>query len=43
LADKPHLFTRRLGGRRSIPRLPALLDCVRGRPIVSAGMIAKEL
>lgn len=37
------LLVRKLGGRRSTSRLPALLDYVLTRPIVSAGMIAKEL
>ncbi|MDP3254708.1 helix-turn-helix domain-containing protein, partial [Bosea sp. (in: a-proteobacteria)] len=30
-------------GRRSTSRLPALIDYVLARPIVSAGMIAQEL
>lgn len=37
------LLARKLGGRRSTSRLPALLDYVLTRPIASAGMIAKEL
>lgn len=37
------LLTRKLDGRRSTSRLPALLDYVLTRPIVSAGMIAEEL
>ncbi|MGM7319835.1 helix-turn-helix domain-containing protein, partial [Idiomarina sp. ST10R2A5] len=37
------LLARKLDGRRSTSRLPALLDYVLTRPIVSAGMIAKEL
>jgi len=37
------LLARKLGGRRSTSRLPALLDYVLTRPIVSAGMIAEEL
>ncbi|HEV2575461.1 MAG TPA: RHE_PE00001 family protein [Beijerinckiaceae bacterium] len=37
------LLTRKLAGRRSTSRLPALLDYVLTRPIVSAGMIAEEL
>lgn len=37
------LLTRKLDGRRSTSRLPALLDYVLTRPIVSAGMIAAEL
>jgi hypothetical protein len=37
------LLARKLGGRRSTSSLPALLDYVLTRPIVSAGMIAAEL
>jgi hypothetical protein len=37
------LLGRKLKGRRSTSRLPALLDYVLTRPIVSAGMIAEEL
>lgn len=37
------LLTRKLAGRRSTSRLPALLDYVLTRPIISAGMIAEEL
>ncbi|OPH81344.1 RHE_PE00001 family protein [Nitrobacter vulgaris] len=37
------LLARKLAGRRSTSRLPALLDYVLTRPIVSAGMIAEEL
>jgi hypothetical protein len=37
------LLVRKLAGRRSTSRLPALLDYVMTRPIVSAAMIAKEL
>ena len=37
------LLGRKLAGRRSTSRLPALLDYVLSRPIVSAGMIAEEL
>ena len=37
------LLARKLAGRRSTSRLPALLDYVLTRPIVSAGMIAQEL
>lgn len=37
------LLARKLDGRRSTSRLPALLDYVLTRPIVSAGMIAQEL
>ena len=34
---------RKLAGRRTTSNLPALLDYVLTRPIVSAGMIAAEL
>lgn len=37
------LLTHKLEGRRSTSRLPALLDYVLTRPVVSAGMIAEEL
>ena len=37
------LLARKLDGRRSTSKLPALLDYVLTRPIVSAGMIAAEL
>lgn len=37
------LLARKLDGRRSTSRLPALIDYVLTRPIVSAAMIAKEL
>ncbi|KIU54164.1 helix-turn-helix domain-containing protein, partial [Bradyrhizobium elkanii] len=37
------LLARKLDGCRSTSRLPALLDYVLTRPIVSAGMIAEEL
>lgn len=37
------LLARKLAGRRSTSRLPALLDYVLTRPVVSAGMIAGEL
>lgn len=37
------LLARKLVGRRSTSRLPALLDYVLTRPIASAGMIAEEL
>src|SRR6202048_2506757 len=37
------LLARKLNGRRSTSRLPALLDYVLSRPLVSAGMIAEEL
>jgi hypothetical protein len=37
------LLARKLAGRRSTSRLPALLDYVLTRPIASAGMIAAEL
>jgi hypothetical protein len=38
-----HLLARKRDGRRVTSRLPALLDYVLIRPIVSAGMIAAEL
>ncbi|MEO6382241.1 MAG: RHE_PE00001 family protein [Nitrobacter sp.] len=37
------LLARKLDGRRSTSRLPALLDYALSRPIVSAGMIARAL
>ncbi len=37
------LLGRRLQGRRSTSSLPQLIDYVLSRPLVSAGMIAKEL
>ncbi len=37
------LLARKLVGRRTTSRLPALLDYMLARPIASAGMIAKEL
>ncbi len=37
------ILARKLDGRRSTSRLPALLDYVLMRPVVSAGMIAEEL
>lgn len=37
------LLIRKLAGRRSTSKLPALIDYVLTRPIVSAGMIANEL
>ena len=37
------LLARKLAGRRATSRLPALLDYVLARPVVSAGMIADEL
>jgi hypothetical protein len=37
------LLARKLGGRRSTSRSPALLDYLLTRPIASAGMIAEEL
>ena len=37
------LLARKLTGRRATSRLPALLEYVMTRPIVSAGMIAEEL
>jgi hypothetical protein len=38
-----NLLARKLAGRRATSNLPALLDYVLTRPIVSAGMIADEL
>jgi uncharacterized protein DUF1612/DNA binding protein with HTH domain len=38
-----NLLVRKLAGRRATSKLPALLDYVLTRPIVSAGMIATEL
>ncbi|CAD5291782.1 conserved hypothetical protein [Bosea sp. 62] len=38
-----NILARKLDGRRSTSRLPALLDLVLSRPVVSAGMIADEL
>ncbi|WP_375144129.1 RHE_PE00001 family protein [Bradyrhizobium sp. Ash2021] len=38
-----NLLARKLAGRRATSNLPALLDYVLTRPIVSAGMIAQEL
>jgi hypothetical protein len=37
------LLLRKLSGRRSTSKLPALIDYVLSRPVVSAGMIAEEL
>ena len=37
------VLTRKLAGRRASSHLPALIDYVLSRPIVSAGMVAKEL
>ncbi len=37
------LLLRKLDGRRSTSRLPELIEFVISRPLVSAGMIAKEL
>jgi hypothetical protein len=37
------LLARKLVGRRTTSKLPALLDYILTRPIASAGMIAKEL
>lgn len=37
------LLLRKLTGRRSTSKLPALVDFVLSRPVVSAGMIAEEL
>ena len=41
--DQRTLLARKLDGRRATSKLPALLDYVLTRPIVSAGMIAAEL
>ena len=41
--DQRNLLARKLAGRRATSKLPALLDYVLTRPIVSAGMIAEEL
>lgn len=38
-----NLLACKLQGRRSTSRLPALLDYVLSRPVVSAGMVAEEL
>jgi len=38
-----NLLARKLTGRRATSKLPALLDYVLTRPIVSAGMISAEL
>jgi hypothetical protein len=37
------LLARKLIGRRTTSKLPALIDYVLSRPVVSAGMIAREL
>ena len=37
------LLLRKLDGRRSTSRLPELIEFVLSRPLISAGMIAKEL
>jgi hypothetical protein len=37
------LLERKLAGRRKHSKLPALVDLVLARPLVSAGMIAEEL
>ena len=37
------LLRRKLDGRRSSSKLPALIDLVVSRPLVSAGMIGKAL
>jgi hypothetical protein len=37
------LLERKLSGRRKHSKLPALVDFVLARPLVSAGMIAAEL
>ena len=34
---------RKLAGRRSTSKLPALIDLVMARPVVSTGMVAKAL
>jgi hypothetical protein len=39
----PAVLEKKLDGRRSSSRLPGLLDYVLSRPIVSAGMIVREL
>src|SRR4029450_5389573 len=38
-----HLLERKLAGRRKHSKLPALIDFVLARPLVSAGMMAAEL
>ncbi|MBR0939230.1 RHE_PE00001 family protein [Bradyrhizobium jicamae] len=38
-----NLLARKLAGRRATSKLPALIDYVLAKPIVSAGMIAAEL
>lgn len=43
LAMAKRQMERRLSGRRKSSKLPALIDLVLARPIVSAGIIAKEL
>ncbi|MEK1929147.1 MAG: RHE_PE00001 family protein [Pararhizobium sp.] len=43
LALARKMMERRLIGRRTSSKLPALIDMVVSRPLVSAGMIAKEL
>ncbi len=42
-ANQRMLLLRKLNGRRSTSRLPALIDYVLSRPIVSARMVAAEL
>ena len=37
------LLARKLAGRRKHSKLPALIDLVLARPLVSAGMIAADL
>lgn len=43
LALARKMTERRLVGRRTSSKLPGLIDLVISRPLVSAGMIAKEL
>ncbi|WP_315861105.1 helix-turn-helix domain-containing protein [Rhizobium leguminosarum] len=38
-----NMMERKLAGRRTSSKLPALIELVLSRPLVSAGMIAKEL
>jgi hypothetical protein len=37
------MMERRLVGKRTSSKLPGLIELVTARPLVSAGMIAKEL
>lgn len=37
------LFERRLDGRRTSSMLPELVELVKAKPLVSAGMVAKTL